>query len=62
MAFTEENIDAVNRIIKNSFTDNPETLQDYILHDARYDYLGRVDYLKLTEKLLRELSEYGKHG
>ena len=59
--FTRENRDAVNRIIKNSFTDNPETLSDYILHDARYDYLGRVDYTKLTDKLLRELSEYGKH-
>jgi adenylate cyclase len=58
--FSRENCDAVNRIIKNSFTDNPETIQDFILHDARYDYLGRVDYLKLTDKLLRELSEYGK--
>ena len=26
----------------------------------RYDYLGRVDYSELTDKLLRELSEYGK--
>jgi adenylate cyclase len=58
--FSEENSNAVNRIIKNSFNNNHETFQDDILHDARYDYLGRVDYLKLTEKLLRELSEYGK--
>jgi adenylate cyclase len=58
--FTQENITSVDMIIKNSFTDNPETVPDYILHDARYDYLGRVDYIKLTEKLRRELSEYGK--
>ena len=30
------------------------------MFDARYDYTGRVDYIKLTEKLIRELSEYGK--
>jgi hypothetical protein len=29
------------------------------LHDARYDYFGRVDYIKLTEKLLKEETEYG---
>jgi adenylate cyclase len=58
--FSQENIDAVNKIIKNAFTDRPETITDNILHDARYDYLGRVDYVKLTDKLIRELSEYGK--
>ena len=58
--FTTENSIAVTKMIRNSFTDNPETLQDFILHDAKNDYLGRVDYLKLTDKLLRELSEYGK--
>jgi adenylate cyclase len=58
--FSNENNKAVTRMIRNSFTENPETLQDFILHDARYDYLGRIDYLKLTDKLQRELSEYGK--
>lgn len=58
--FKRENADSVNRIIRNSYTNNPETIHDYILHDAKYDYLGRVDYVRLTEKLLRELTEYGK--
>jgi adenylate cyclase len=58
--FSKENSDAVTTIIRNSFTENPKTIQDFILHDARYDYLGRVDYPKLTDKLLRELAEYGK--
>jgi class 3 adenylate cyclase len=57
--FDPVNIDEVRRIIKNSFTDNQESLVDHILHDARYDYLGRVDFMKLTDKLLREESEYG---
>jgi adenylate cyclase len=59
--FNQENIELTKKIIKNSFTDQQESLSDNILHDARYDYLGRVDYLKLTEKLLRERTEYGKH-
>jgi adenylate cyclase len=60
--FGQDNIEAVSNIIRNSFTDRKDTLCDKILHDARYDYLGRVDYLKLTEKLLRERTEYGKHA
>jgi adenylate cyclase len=61
--FDQINIDEVKRIIKNSFDDKQESIADSILHDARYDYLGRVDYMKLTDKLLREESEYGKsHG
>ncbi|HPT21030.1 MAG TPA: adenylate/guanylate cyclase domain-containing protein [Bacteroidales bacterium] len=60
--FLEENIDDTKKIIKNSFSDIQESLSDNILHDARYDYLGRVDYKKLTGKLLRERTEYGKHS
>jgi adenylate cyclase len=59
--FSRENCDEVNRIIKKSYADRPETFADFILHDARYDYLGRVDYIKLADKQLRELSEYGRH-
>jgi adenylate cyclase len=60
--FSQENIELTNKIIRNSFSDHQESLSDNILHDARYDYLGRVDYIKLTEKLLRERTEFGKHS
>ena len=30
-----------------------------VLHDARYDYLGRVDFPKMTERLLKERKEHG---
>lgn len=60
--FNQENVDSTKKIIKNSFCDSRESLSDNILHDARYDYLGRVDYTKLTDKLLRERTEYGKHS
>ncbi len=58
--FNQENVDSTKRIIKNSFTNRMESLSDHILHDARYDYLGRVDYLKLSEKLRRERTEFGR--
>jgi adenylate cyclase len=57
--FDKGNIESTNRIIKNSFTDTQESMSDSILHDARYDYLGRTDYPILTEKLLREKTEHG---
>ena len=60
--FNQENVESTKKIIRNSFADHQESLSDNILHDARYDYLGRVDYMKLTEKLLRERTEYGKHS
>jgi hypothetical protein len=47
------------RMITNSFDQKYDSLPDRILHDARYDYLGRVDYIKLTDKLLRERNEHG---
>ncbi len=60
--FNQGNVDSAIKIIKNSFCDSRESLTDNILHDAIYDYLGRVDYIKLTDKLLRERTEYGKHS
>ena len=59
--FNQENVEATKKVIKNCFADHQESLSDNILHDATYDYLGRVDYMKLTDKLLRERTEYGKH-
>jgi hypothetical protein len=58
--FSQENVEKSGNLIKNCFAGIQQTLADNILHDARYDYLGRVDYLKLTDKLLRERAEHGK--
>ena len=60
--FSRENVELTNKIIRNSFSDHQESQSDNILYDARYDYLGRVDYTKLMEKLLRERTEFGKHS
>lgn len=59
--FSQENVELTKTIIVNSFTNHYDSLIDNILHDGIYDYLGRVDYIKLTDRLLRERTEYGKH-
>lgn len=59
--FNNENVALTSKYIKASYTEHYDDNASKILHDAKYDYLGRVDYLKLTEKLLRERTEYGKH-
>ncbi|HUX55704.1 MAG TPA: adenylate/guanylate cyclase domain-containing protein [Bacteroidales bacterium] len=58
--FSQLNIEITKNLIRNSYNDLRRSISDNILHDAKYDYLGRVDYIKLTEKLLRERTEYGK--
>ena len=57
--FDESYIISTRHIITNSFTEKYESFADKILHDARYDYLGRIDYIKLTDKLFRERNEHG---
>jgi len=58
--FRSKFIEESCRLIKNSFSLKYLSLSDKILHDARYDYLGRTDYIKLTDKLLKELKGRGK--
>ena len=58
--FDQTTIEEVKKLIQNSFINVQQSVSDNILHDARYDYLGRVDYLKLTDKLFKEEAEYGR--
>ena len=43
----------------NSFEGRYESDSDRILHDARFDYLGRVDFSKLSGREFRERTEHG---
>ncbi len=58
--FEQATVEEIKKLIRNSFENRQESVTDNILHDARYDYLGRIDYLKLTDKLFKEEAEYGK--
>jgi uncharacterized protein len=57
--FDESHIISAKRLIRNSFNEKYESASDRILHDARYEYLGRIDYVRLTDKLLKERNEHG---
>jgi class 3 adenylate cyclase len=57
--FDESFIISSRRILTNSFEERYESAADKILHDAKYAYLGRIDYIKLTDKLLKERNEHG---
>jgi class 3 adenylate cyclase len=57
--FNDNHIFSAKQIIRNSFDEKYESASDRILHDARYEYLGRVDYVRLADKLLRERNEHG---
>jgi class 3 adenylate cyclase len=52
-------INQARELIINSFEGRYESDSDRIMHDARYDYLGRVDFIKMSGKLLREMNEHG---
>jgi adenylate cyclase len=58
--FSSAVADQTKLLVMNSFNEKGETLSDNILNDSKFDYLGRIDYVKLTDKLLREETEYGK--
>ena len=58
--FTKKNVETTKMIISNFFDQKRESTSDNILYDASYDYFGRVDFIRLIEKLLKEETEYGK--
>ena len=57
--FPKKNVENVKAIMTNSFNKKLESQSDKILFDARNDYIGTIDFIKLTEKLLKEETEYG---
>ena len=57
--FDEIFVRQARELIINSYGGRYETDSDMIIHDARYDYLGRVDFTIMSGKLLRERNEHG---
>jgi adenylate cyclase len=58
--FKDDDIAETKKLIVSSYMGSPVTFSEMILHDARYDYLGRIDYIKHTDRLLKEQIAYGK--
>ena len=58
--FDEELIEGTKKTIFNVLNSNPGNLLEEILWDSMNAHYGRVDFVILTEKLLKELVEHGK--
>lgn len=57
LGFDGQTIAAATGMIEKFYRGSYDTRAMMILHDSVYDYLGRVDYIRLTEKLMKELRE-----
>lgn len=58
--FDRSTLDAVMKIITGAFSPVQETAAGRILHDAVYDFFGRVDFPSMADKLYREELAYGR--
>ncbi len=58
--FSDRFIVAANALITGSYNDIYDSDAARILHDARYSYLGRVDFLTLSRRHFRERNENGQ--
>jgi class 3 adenylate cyclase len=58
--FSDRLIMSATDLITDSYIDVHESEAARILHDARYDYLGRVDFLNLSRRQFRERNENGQ--
>lgn len=59
--FSDEQIQTVKRLILSTkMPHNPKDLLEKIICDADLDYLGRPDFIPISQNLFRELFERGK--
>ncbi len=60
-SFTKEQIDTVKRLIMaTKMPPRPKDMLEKIICDADLDYLGRPDFIPISQNLFRELFERGK--
>lgn len=58
--FDDSTLEQVVKIVSSAFSPEQESPVARVLHDAVYDYFGRVDFLSMVDKLYREEMAYGK--
>ncbi|MCJ7820663.1 MAG: hypothetical protein MUP53_05630, partial [Bacteroidales bacterium] len=58
--FDDSTLERVVKIVSSAFSPEQESPAGRVLHDAVYDYFGRVDFLSIVDKLYREEMAYGK--
>jgi len=58
--FGQQTLEAVSDLIVSAASPEQESTAGQVLHDAIYDYTGRIDFISLIDKLYREETAYGK--
>lgn len=58
--FSPQTLEAVRELIVSAASPEQESAAGRVLHDAIYDYTGRIDFISMIDKLYREETAYGK--
>ena len=60
--FGAHTLEAVRELIASASSPEQTGMAGRVLHDAVYDFTGRVDFISMVDKLYREEKAYGKTG
>ena len=58
--FERSTLDSVIELMDSAFVPEQKSIAGMVLHDAVYDYTGRIDYVTMVDRLYREETAYGK--
>jgi adenylate cyclase len=58
--FEKSTFDFITVIMESAFLPDQNTIAGKVLHDAVYDFTGRIDFIKMIDRLFREEMAYGK--
>ncbi|MDZ7633379.1 MAG: hypothetical protein U5L72_02620 [Bacteroidales bacterium] len=58
--FGPQTLDVVNGLMDSAFKPEQESVAGRVLHDAVYDFTGRIDFVTMIDRLYREEMAYGK--
>ncbi|MDX9903519.1 MAG: adenylate/guanylate cyclase domain-containing protein [Bacteroidales bacterium] len=58
--FEKETLDVVTGLMETAFQPHQESMAGMVMHDAVYDFTGRVDFISMADRLYREEMAYGK--
>ncbi len=59
IGFGYETVDAAKEVIHKFYDDDFDSDAMAVLHDSVFDYLGRIDYADMAERLRKEMREAG---
>ena len=58
--FEKQTLDAVTGLMEIAFQPHQNSMAGMVLHDAVFDFTGRVDFISMADRLYREEMAYGK--